>query len=224
MGNAPRRQCQLYLVMEMHAATRDHLAAVLAQATVASVLFRPGRGAALTAQSVKPLIDIAQSKDVAALLLDDVALARTLRADGVHLSAAADVMARFEDARGVLGARAIVGADAGGSRHVAMELGEAGAEYVAFGTTTVPLAVADEADEPSDDLLGPLGQLELIAWWSDVFEVPCVAFDLADAAAARDMASAGADFVAVTCPVATSPAAVAAWVRSIRHVLERTDA
>jgi thiamine-phosphate pyrophosphorylase len=229
-GKAARRDCQLYLIMEVQAATRDHLSAVLAQAPITSVLFRPGKAAKLTAQLVKPLVDLAQSKDAAALLLDDVALARTLRADGVHLSATADLMARYDDARSVLGAGAIVGADAGGSRHIAMELGEAGAEYVAFGADRSLVAAvgadadADADDETPEDVAGPLTQRELIAWWSDVFEVPCVALDLADASAVREMAAVGADFVAVVCPVATSAGEVVAWVKSIRDGVERVDA
>ena len=109
--------CQLYLVLEVHAAAREHLAAILARLPVASVLFKPARGTALTAAAVKPLVDLTQSNNVAALLLDDVALARTLRADGVHLSAGPDVLQRYREAREILGGRAIVGADAGGSRH-----------------------------------------------------------------------------------------------------------
>lgn len=227
-GHPARRDCQLYLILEVHAATRDHLAAILARADIASVLFRPARGAALTAHAVKPLVELAQGKDAAALLLDDITLARTLRADGVHLSPTSDVMARYDEARSVLGTRANIGADAGGSRHVAMELGEAGCDYVAFSDDVSlrgPIGHADAGDdEIPKDLLGPLSKAELVAWWGEVFEVPCVAFDVADTTAALIMAKAGADFVAMNSPVATSPAAVAAWVTSIRQDLERADA
>ncbi len=41
----------------------------------------------LEAGSAKPLIDMAQKADAAALLVGDAELARTLRADGVHLDA-----------------------------------------------------------------------------------------------------------------------------------------
>jgi thiamine-phosphate pyrophosphorylase len=201
------------------------------------VLFRPTPGGALTAQALKPLIELAQSKGAAALVLNDLALARTLRADGVHLSASADVMARYDDARSTLGARAIVGADAGGSRHVALELGEAGAEYVAFSRDTSLVATEPPSEDGDtagvetdavEDVIGPLSQQDLIAWWSEVLEVPCVAFDVTDADGAHDMAAAGADFVAVTCPVATSPTAVAAWYadidRAVANAVESVDA
>ncbi len=222
MSDARRRTCQLYLVVETDNAALERLAAIFAAGPVASVLFRPTAGTALTARSVKALVDLAQKHDTAALLLDDAALARTLRADGVHLSASADVMARYDEARSVLGGGAIVGCDAGGSRHIAMELGEAGAEYVAFGCDVSLVGAVDDSDVDGE-VPAPVehfDQRALIAWWSDVFEVPCVAVDLADADAVRVMASAGADFVAVQVP--TSDAA--AWVASMRRALEAVDA
>jgi thiamine-phosphate pyrophosphorylase len=216
--------CQLYVIMEVHAATRDHLTGLLALGPIASILFQPAPGTRLSAQSVKPLVDLAQGKGSAALLRDDVALARALRADGVHLSAALDNLARYEDARSVLGARAIVGADAGGSRHMAMELGEAGAEYVAFGQTTLPRAADPAAEEDASEPREAFTQVELINWWSEVFEVPCVALDVTGTDRARDMAAAGADFVAVTCPIATSPADVVTWFTDFKRSVERVHA
>lgn len=215
--------CQLYLVLEVQEATREHLAAILARLPVASVVFKPARGGGLAAATVKPLVDLAQGEHVAALLLDDVALARTLRADGVHLSAGDDVVQRAQDAREVLGGRAIVGADAGGSRHSAMELGEAGADYVAFGSAKLE-APPTENDQAGADVAGPFDRLGLVEWWSAVFEVPCVAFDVEDAGAASDLAYAGADFVAVAAPTGQPAAAVIDWLADISRVLERADA
>ncbi len=233
-----RAVCQLYLVMEVHSGARDQLLELLAHATIPSVLFCPPHGGALTAPLLKPLIDLAQSKDTAALVLDNVALARALRADGVHLSAGADIIARFDDARSVLGAGAIIGADAGGSRHVALELGEAGAEYVGFGrdgsltaTSSTPASANSPADvhvasgdEATGEIHGPLSQRDLIAWWSEVLEVPCVAFDVADVDGVSAMADAGADFVAVKSPVEASPAAVVDWFANLLRAVEPIDA
>ena len=222
---ADRRQtppCQLYLVIEVHQGARDLLTAVLARMPVASVLFQPTSGAKLSAAAVKPLIDLAQSKNVAALLLDDIALARSLRADGVHLSAGEDVVSRYHEAREVLGSRAIVGADAGGSRHVGMELGEAGADYVAFGAVP-PLASIETDDTIEADLAGPFDQLGLVAWWSAVFEVPCVASGVDTAAAAAEFAAAGADFIAVKIRAAEPLAAALDALQSIVRGVEHAD-
>jgi thiamine-phosphate pyrophosphorylase len=132
-------------------------------------------------------------------LADDAALARTLRADGVHLKSGVDIVERFDEARSILGAGAIVGCDAGGSRHLAMQLGEAGADYVGFsrvdGADDQPVKIGDD-DEVED--FGPRRQDALIAWWSQVFEVPCVAFDATTPEVARTYSELGADFVAVT--------------------------
>lgn len=223
-GSQASPNCQLYLVMEVQVATRDHLAAVLARVPVASVLFIPAGGGKLTASTTKPLVDLAQSKNVAALLLDDVALARTLRADGVHLSAGDDVLQRYDSAREMLGSRANIGVDCGGSRHTAMELGEAGADYVAFGrdVPSVPPPLDDETTVA--DLTGPFDQLGLIDWWSAVVEVPCVAFGVEDAPTAARLAAAGADFVAVTAPAGKPAAAMLEWLTDVAQTLERADA
>lgn len=224
MGGSRRQPaCQLYLVLEVHAAAREHLAAILARLPVASVLFKPARGTALTVAAAKSLVDLTQGNNVAALLLDDVTLARTLRADGVHLSAASDVLQRYREARELLGGRAIVGADAGGSRHVAMELGEAGADYVAFSETRSAQPPPSD-DDIGPDLVGPFDRIDLVDWWSTVFEVPCVAFDVEDAQAAAELMAAGADFVAVAAPAAKPAAAVVEWLSGVAHSLERADA
>lgn len=228
-ARASRAVCQIYLVMDVRPAALEQLAALLARGPIASVLFRPAAAGTLSAQSVKPLVEVAQKHGTAALLLDDAPLARTLRADGVHLSASADLIARYDDARSVLGSGAIVGADAGGSRHVAMELGEAGAEYVAF-SADVSLASTPAEDSPeqedgdSTEADPPMDQRALVTWWSDVFEVPCVAFDVTTADNARAMAAAGADFVAAAPPNARSSADVVAWLDDLRAAMERADA
>src|SRR3546814_13873884 len=51
------------------------------------------------------------------------------------------------------------------SRHLAMEAGEAGADYVAFGAF-YPTTTKDSMHRPDPAILG---------WWSTLFEIPCVA-------------------------------------------------
>ena len=66
----------------------------------------------------------------------------------------------------------IVGADGGISRHDAMMLGEAGADYVAFG----PAGAARERRRATTT--AKKRKLDLVGWWSDVFVVPVVAFGI----------------------------------------------
>jgi thiamine-phosphate pyrophosphorylase len=162
------------------------LAAALDAAAVASLLIRPST--ATDTKTVKALITFAQKKGVAALLPGDAASAARLGADGIHVPWAPDVVQQFKTARSGAGSGMIVGADAGRTRHDAMELGEGGADYVAFG---IPAHVEDRA-RAADRQLG------LVSWWSEVFEIPCVALDVADVDQARRLAEAGADFVGVT--------------------------
>ena len=124
---------QLYAVIEAGEAALDRLAAALSAAEIASLLIAPPPGGTLDAAAARPLVEAAQRQGVAALIADDARLARTLRADGVHLGIAKDPAGAYAEARSILGQGGIVGVDPGISRHDAMTLAEDGADYIAFG-------------------------------------------------------------------------------------------
>jgi thiamine-phosphate pyrophosphorylase len=184
------------LYLDFEAATgaldtaRDVLTAVLEAAPVASVLIRSSRDTALDDATARALIAIAHKKSVPVLIYSGSTQVPPLGADGLHLPWAQDIVSQFKEARRVAPPGSIIGADAGRSRHDAMELGEAGADYIAF---AIPPDVEDRA-------VAVERRIDLIAWWSEVFELPSVAFDVADAQEARRLAEAGADFVSVTVP------------------------
>ena len=184
--------CGIYLVVEAASGAEARLAVSLGAVEAAAVLIRPRAGDALSPANARALVAAAQAKGAAALLLDDADLARALRADGVHLSPAIDIEARYELAREIIGRRGIVGVDVGRSRHDAMTLAEAGADYVTFSAT---------ADGPPGDQAGAIAAPDdLVEWWTEIFEVPCVVFDVASAEVARSAAARGADFVGVPVP------------------------
>ena len=186
--------CRLILVTTTGASALDRLSAALgAGADIASVIIATG-GQNADPEAVKPLIAAAQKAGAAALLQDDPRLARTLKADGVHLSLEADD-GSYAEAREILGSRFIVGADAGHLRDTAMRLGEAGADYVAFG-----LPEAQDIDTARER------RLDLVQWWAEIFEVPVVALDVGDTLEAEDLARAGSDFVTVRLDPSQSPA------------------
>lgn len=187
---------KLYLVVETGESALDRLAAALASIRPASILLRPPPGRTLDAQSVLGLIALAQKENVAVLLEDDAQLVRVTKADGVHLAWSKDIAARAAEAREILGNRYMLGADVGRSRHDAMEIGEAGADYIAFG---IPAHVEDRATAAER-------RLELCEWWAEIFEIPCVAFDVDDLDDAQQLADAGADFVALRLEDGSSPA------------------
>jgi thiamine-phosphate pyrophosphorylase len=118
----------------------------------------------------------------AALLLDGhPQLAARAGADGTHLAGPDALKAALP----LLKPGRIVGADGLHSRHDAMMAGEAGADYVMFGEPD------PSGHCPSLDAL-----IDRVAWWAELFEIPCVAYapQLDDIEA---LAAAGADFIAV---------------------------
>ena len=193
-----------YILAGSPESARAVLSAALEAAPIASLLIRPANDKTYDVETLRALIAIAQKKGVAALLLSDDALARELGADGVHVSWAPDVVQQFKSVRRTAGSAAIVGADAGRTRHDAMEIGEADADYVAFG---IPAHVEDRSRAADR-------QIDLISWWSEVFEIPCVALDVADVEHARRLADAGADFVSVTITAGNSASEASARVRA----------
>ena len=190
---------RLCAVIEAGETALDRLGAALSAAEFASVVIAPAPGGGLDAGAARSLVEAAQRRNAAALIAEDAELARTLGAEGVHLVVAktAKTAARaYEAARAIVGHGAIVGVDAGISRHDAMTAAEDGADYVAFGA---PAHLRDRAKarERRDDL---------IAWWAEIFEAPCVALDVETPEEATAIARAGADFVGVRLAGASAAA------------------
>ncbi|MBA2127048.1 thiamine phosphate synthase [Hyphomicrobium methylovorum] len=185
------RDARLYIDFAVGARSlegaRDVLSHVFATSPIASVLLRFD-GSGLNDQAKRELVALVQSKDAAALVLSDPGTAVALSADGVHIPWSEEIGTEFANARRSAAQDAIVGADAGRTRHDAMELGENGADYVAFG---VPPHVGDRVRAAER-------QIDLVSWWSELFEIPCAAFDVTSEEHARNLFSAGADFVTLT--------------------------
>jgi thiamine-phosphate pyrophosphorylase len=158
------------------------LAAALGAADVAAVLARsPAVGAAALAERVRAIAPVVQSRGAALVIDGDAASVEPAGADGVHVSG----VAALEAALPGLKPRYIVGCGGLHSRHDAMVAGERGADYVMFGEP-----------DPDDRRPAFAAVLERVAWWAEVFEIPCVGWAMNfDEAAA--LARAGADFVAI---------------------------
>jgi thiamine-phosphate pyrophosphorylase len=156
------------------------LAEIIQAADVACVLLSQDAAEANPALDLR-LRELTLARDVALLVENDAARANRIGADGVHLPADA---ALYGQTREHLGQRAIVGVGCNESRHGAMLLAELGADYVAFGPT------AAASDREIEERAG------LIAWWSEIFVVPCVAWNVETPEEAANLARLGADFVA----------------------------
>jgi thiamine-phosphate pyrophosphorylase len=205
----PPTGCRLYAVVEAGEAVSERLAAALTAASLTAVLIAPVAGQRLQAATVKPLLDQVRQAGLTALILDDPQLARTVGADGVHLSAQDDPQAAYATAREAVGAGGVVGVEAGISRHAAMLLAEAGADYVGFGAPP-HLTDRDKARVRREDL---------IAWWAPIFEVPCVAFDVETPEEAAQLADAGADFIGVALPDALGMEAARERIQSVAKAI-----
>jgi thiamine-phosphate pyrophosphorylase len=204
-----REPCQLVLAVEAADGAAERLAAALAAGRIASVIIEPMPGRDLDAGGAGPLVEMAQRAGAAALMAGNATLARTLRADGVHLAVSEQPSEAWQTARAIVGGRAIVGADAGRSRDDAMMLGELGADYVAFG---IPAQIKERETAARR-------QLDLIGWWAEIFEPPCVATDVDGPEAAAELAAAGADFVVLRLragvAVGEAVTSVRAWAEAI---------
>lgn len=186
-GPRERGSCSLYLIspQEVGGAFPERLVAAL----------EPGLAKAFQlrvkdveehelARLAEPLQRICEEAGVAFIVNDSMKLAKRIGADGVHLGQGdGDV----REARALLGPSAQIGKTCHDSRHLAMDAGEVGADYVAFGafypTTTKP---SDYRPDPS-----------ILTWWSTLFEIPCVAIGGINPDNASTLVNAGADFLAV---------------------------
>lgn len=188
----PRRPpCQLYLVspLDVGGAFPDRLAAALGGGPVAAFQFRvKGVDQHEAARLAEPLQRLCADRDVAFIVNDSIALAKRLGADGVHLGQG-DGDPR--EARRLLGPTAQIGVTCHDSRHLAMDAGEAGADYVAFGSF-FPTSTKETRHRPDPSIL---------SWWSTLFEIPSVAIGGITPENGRALVEAGADFLAVCSAV-----------------------
>ena len=142
-------------------------------------------------RAVDTLRPVVQAAGAAFILNDRPDLAAELGCDGVHVG---QEDASYAEARRLLPG-GIVGVTCHDSRHLAMEAGEAGADYVAFGAF-----FPTQTKEPKTK-----ADIELLRWWSEMMVVPCVAIGGITVHNAPILVDAGADFLAVSAGVWEHP-------------------
>ena len=183
-----REPAELYLISPpvLAADFADRLKAALDAGPVAAFQLRlKGPDDHAIARAAEPLQAICAAHEVAFIMNDSIALAKRLGADGVHLGQS-DGDPR--EAREVLGRDAQIGVTCHNSRHLAMEAGEAGADYVAFGAF-FPSQTKESDHQP---------ELDLLQFWQEMMEIPSVAIGGITPDNCRPLAVAGADFIAVS--------------------------
>lgn len=180
--------CQLYLIspLDVSGTFPERLAHALDAGAVAAFQFRvKGIDEHQAARLAEPLQRICADREVAFIVNDSIGLAKRLGADGVHLGQSDGEVA---DARQRLGREAQIGVTCHNSRHLAMEAGDAGADYVAFGAFFPTLTKQTEY----------VAEPELLTWWQGLMEIPCVAIGGITPGNCAPLVAAGADFLAVS--------------------------
>jgi thiamine-phosphate pyrophosphorylase len=202
--------CRIYLITPPAldpTRFRDRLAAALDAGDVAAVQLRlkelPDDALRRAIDTLRPVV---QSRGVAFLLNDRADLVRETGCDGVHVGQE-DMPAAA--ARALLGPQLTLGVSCHASRDLAMQAGEDGADYVAFGAFfPSSTKAATHHAEP-----------EILAWWSELMELPSVAIGGITAANCAPLVQAGADFLAVVSAVWDHPDGEAEGVRALERAI-----
>ncbi|MBO9708582.1 MAG: thiamine phosphate synthase [Caulobacter sp.] len=203
--------CRLYLITpprldDLAAFGRD-LAAALEAGDVAALQVRlKDVSDEAVAAAVEVATPIARARDVAVILNDRPDLAARLGCDGVHVGQSDTP---YKEARRIMGPSAMIGVTCHDSRHLAMEAAEAGADYVAFGAF-FPTATKDAPTT---------AEPEILSIWHETMETPCVAIGGITAANAAGLATAGADFLAVSAGVWAHAGGPAAGVAALNAAI-----
>lgn len=202
--------CQLYLISPLNVSgefpQRLERALDAGAGLVTAFQFRvKGMDQHEAARLAAPLQAICAARDVAFIVNDSIALAKRIGADGVHLG---QDDGDPKDAWAQLGREAQIGVTCHASKHLAMEAGEAGADYVAFGAF-FPSTTKETEHRPDP---------EMLEWWSTLFEIPCVAIGGITPANCAPLVKSGADFLAVSGAVwnGDEAAAIAAFAEAMR--------
>lgn len=202
--------CRLYLISPPRidlAQFAPMLEAALAGREVAAFQLRlKGAEDADIVAACAALLPIVRAADCVFILNDRPDLAARVGADGVHVGQSD---APLREARKLMGPEAVIGVTCHNSRHLAMQAGEDGADYVAFGAFYPSLTKAAETRAMPD----------LLTWWQETMEIPCVAIGGIGIDQASALRLAGADFLAVSSGVWAHPqgpgAAIAAYQAEI---------
>ncbi len=157
-------------------------------------------------RAIDALRPVTQSRGVAFLLNDRADLVAPFGCDGVHVGQE-DMPAR--QARALIGPGLTLGVTCKGSRDLAMAAGEDGADYVAFG------AFYPSTTKEVKNLLDP----EILAWWSEMMELPSCAIGGITAENCGPLVKAGTDFLAVVGCVWNFPDGPAAGVRALNAAI-----
>ena len=189
--------CQIYLLTPPVISDVDRFCATLEEALTAApvaclqIRLKELENSALV-QAGRAISEICHAANIEVILNDQPELVAEIGADGAHIGQ--EDMDYFSS-RELLGGDAILGVTCHNSKELAFAAAKAGADYVAFGAffdtpTKTPKAKAE---------------LEILEWWQEAVEIPCVAIGGITVDNAKSVIQAGADFIAVSSGVWDHP-------------------
>ena len=173
LANPPDLDAETFPAMFEHAAKAGD---------IASLLVHPLADRGETAELIAAVLPAGYEYNIAVLVEQDAGLAAECGADGVQITGSLE---HYREARALLGSDRIVGALSTGTRHAAMELAEAGIDYIAFDQNTPTIFGTGETAESGDP----------ISWWTELFETPAVAFAPAAIDDVAALVKAGSNFI-----------------------------
>ena len=143
-------------------------------------------------QAGKTIARTCHAANVEVIMNDRPDLAVKIGADGAHIGQ--EDMDYFSS-RELLGGDAILGVTCHNSKELAFAAASAGADYVAFGAffDTPTKTAKAKAD------------LEILEWWQEAVEIPCVAIGGTTVENAQSVIQAGAYFIAISSGVWDHP-------------------
>ncbi|MSP05906.1 MAG: thiamine phosphate synthase [Acetobacteraceae bacterium] len=158
-------------------------------------------------RTIDALRPVTQARDVAFLLNDRADLVVSTGCDGAHVGQE-DMAA--QKAREIMGPDLMLGVTCKSSRDLAMQAGQDGADYAAFG------AFYPSNSKEVTNLANP----EILRWWSEMMEIPCCAIGGITAENLAPLVQAGADFLAIIGGVWNHPDGPAGGVRAINKAID----
>ena len=154
----------------------------------------------------EPLVGLLQQAGIAAIIAGDTRALGRLKADGIHLSGSKE---EIEEQVKKAAGRHSVGAEAGLSRHDALEAGEARPDYVFFGSL----------DGDTHDAAHP-ANIRFASWWAPIVEIPCVVMGGRTVESVREITATGAEFAALSSAILQAADPGEAVSRALHHLRE----
>ena len=165
-------------------------------------------------EAARACMPLCNDHGVAFILNDRPDLVVELGADGVHLGQEDLDIWPLEKVRSMFSEDMAIGISCHASTHMAMDAGDRGADYVAFGafhpTKSKPMEKLEKYGMP---------ECEILEWWSTYTVIPSVAIGGMTPENCTPMVEAGVDFIAAINSIWAHEYGAAAAVKAFEKVL-----